>query len=151
MSAIGNASEFRSTLLSAAWHKPGQGRWARGLTFGAIAAIALYGGFEWWKYFSAAGSVNRIVFPLVVVAAVLWIAYRLVNYPRFADFLITTEAEMNKVSWPSWRDVKTATFVVLALAGLLAAFLFGVDWMWQKFLVLIRVLQYAGIVQGDNS
>ena len=31
----------------------------------------------------------------------VWLGYRLVNIPRFADFLIAVEAEMNKVSWPS--------------------------------------------------
>ncbi len=31
----------------------------------------------------------------------LWLCFRLVNMPRFADFLIAVEAEMNKVSWPT--------------------------------------------------
>ena len=33
----------------------------------------------------------------------LWAAYRVVNLPAFADFLIAVEAEMNKVSWPRER------------------------------------------------
>lgn len=28
----------------------------------------------------------------------IWFGYRLVNWPRFADFLISVEAELNKVS-----------------------------------------------------
>src|SRR2546430_6963945 len=38
-----------------------------------------------------------ITLPLLLAAASLWLAYRVVNYPTFADFLIATEAEMNKV------------------------------------------------------
>ena len=36
-------------------------------------------------------------FPSVLLAAFVWAAYRLVNLPSFADFLIAVEAEMNKV------------------------------------------------------
>ena len=35
-----------------------------------------------------------------LLMAGLWIGYRVVNLPSFADFLIAVEAEMNKVSWP---------------------------------------------------
>src|SRR5262249_57141861 len=34
--------------------------------------------------------------PLILIAAGLWFSWRAVNYPVFADFLIATEAEMNK-------------------------------------------------------
>ncbi len=33
----------------------------------------------------------------------LWLAWRVVNVPSFADFLIATEAELNKVSWTTRR------------------------------------------------
>ena len=42
-----------------------------------------------------------------------WLIFRLVQYPPFADFLIATEAEMNKVSWTSRDDLNRATTVVL--------------------------------------
>ncbi len=150
MALVGSAGDFRSTVLSVAGYKPGQGKWARGLTFAAIAAIALYGWWGWRGFAINYTAVGRYLVPSLVVAAGLWLAYRLVHYPRFADFLIATEAEMNKVSWPSWRDVRTATIVVLALAALLAAFLFGVDWLWQRILLLINVLQYATRALGDG-
>ncbi|MEM7313781.1 MAG: preprotein translocase subunit SecE [Planctomycetota bacterium] len=69
----------------------------------------------------------------VVLAAGLWLSYRAVNFPKFADFLIAVEAEMNKVSWPTRGDLVRSSlvvlFVILAMAGLL--FLFDVIW---KFL-----------------
>ena len=43
----------------------------------------------------------RIAGPFFLMALTLWVAYRAVNLPMFAEFLIATEAEMNKVSWSS--------------------------------------------------
>ena len=42
-----------------------------------------------------------------------WVAYRIVNVPKFADFLIAVEAEMNKVSWPSRDELIRSSAVVI--------------------------------------
>ena len=47
--------------------------------------------------------------------------------PRFADFLISVEAEMNKVSWPSRGELYRASLVVIVVIFLLVAILFGYD------------------------
>jgi preprotein translocase SecE subunit len=72
--------------------------------------------------------------PLVLIAATLWFAWRLVNYPVFADFLIATEAEINKVSWTSRRALVRDTIVVLTTLILLTLFLFVVDMFWNTLL-----------------
>ena len=59
-----------------------------------------------------------------------WVIFRLVQFPPFVEFLIATEAEMNKVSWTSKDDLYRATTVVLTTVLLMAVFLFGVDWLW---------------------
>ena len=50
----------------------------------------------------------------------------IINYPKFADFLISVEAEMNKVSWPGrselWRASVVVIVVIFFLAGLLYAY-----------------------------
>ncbi|MFN9753618.1 MAG: preprotein translocase subunit SecE, partial [Planctomycetota bacterium] len=83
--------------------------------------------------------------PLVLVALVLlglWVAFRVVNVPRFADFLISVEAEMNKVSWPSktelWRATAVVIFVIFALSFIL--FLFDAIWSYLFKLLNIRYL-----------
>src|SRR5262249_44237786 len=50
---------------------------------------------------------------IVLGAATIWLAYRLVNFPKFADFLIATEAEMSKVTWMTKRRLIQDTIVVL--------------------------------------
>jgi preprotein translocase SecE subunit len=72
--------------------------------------------------------------PLILGALGLWFAYRLVNYPTFADFLIATEAEMNKVSWTPRKRLIQDTLVVLTTVLILTLFLFVVDMFWGWFL-----------------
>ena len=69
--------------------------------------------------------------PLLMLAVSLWLAWRIVNMPTFADFLIATEAEMNKVSWTTQRRLIQDTIVVLVTVVLMALFLFGMDYTWK--------------------
>jgi preprotein translocase SecE subunit len=84
-----------------------------------------------------------ITLPLVLAAASLWLAYRVVNLPVFADFLIATEAELNKVSWTTRRRLVQDTIVVLTTVVLLTCFLFVVDQAWAFMLTRVGVLQLA--------
>ena len=62
--------------------------------------------------------------PLLLLALSLWGAWRVVNFPPFADFLIATEAELNKVSWTTRPRLIQDTIVVLVTVFLMAMFLF---------------------------
>lgn len=72
--------------------------------------------------------------PLLLLAAGLWLAWRIVNVPAFADFLIATEAEMNKVSWTTQRRLVQDTIVVLVTVVLMAFFLAFCDLSWKSVL-----------------
>lgn len=61
----------------------------------------------------------------------IWFGYRLVNWPKFADFLISVEAELNKVSWPTQRELVRASIVVIFTILFLSAILFVYDLVWQ--------------------
>jgi preprotein translocase SecE subunit len=76
----------------------------------------------------------RFTLPLLLAVASVWLAFRVVNYPVFADFLIQTEAEMNKVSWTSRKRLVQDTIVVLVTVILLTVFLFFVDIVWFRLL-----------------
>ena len=68
--------------------------------------------------------------PVLLAALVFWFAWRAVNMPTFADFLVATEAEMNKVSWSSRKRLVQDTIVVLVTCVILTAFLLIVDLFW---------------------
>jgi preprotein translocase SecE subunit len=72
----------------------------------------------------------RYTVPLILLALTLWIAFRAVNLPTFAEFLIATEAEMNKVSWSSRKRLAQDTLVVLITTFLMTLFLLVVDLFW---------------------
>jgi preprotein translocase SecE subunit len=72
----------------------------------------------------------KYAIPLLLMGLTLWVAWRAVNVPTFAEFLIATEAEMNKVSWTPKRRLAQDTVVVLTTTLLLALFLLVVDLFW---------------------
>ena len=81
--------------------------------------------------------------PILLVVAGLWLAYRVVNIPVFADFLVATEAEINKVSWASRKSLVQDTIVVLVTVFLFTVFLLVVDvaWGWLLSNRWVNVLQ----------
>jgi preprotein translocase SecE subunit len=83
----------------------------------------------------------RFSLPLLLAALALWFSYRVVHWPAFADFLIATEAELNKVSWTSRKRLVQDTIVVLTTVILLTLFLFVVDILWGFLLTRVGVLQ----------
>jgi preprotein translocase SecE subunit len=72
----------------------------------------------------------RYTAPLLLIALGLWFAWRVVHYPTFADFLIATEAELNKVSWVTRKRLVQDTVVVLVFLAIFTVFLLVVDSLW---------------------
>jgi preprotein translocase subunit SecE len=154
MAGISDNSTARGSLwgelLSASVYKRNQGRIARQLTFAALAAVI---GIGIWRLTQLVGvlyggsaamggedfGVVRFVLPAVLLAVGLWVAYRAVNVPWFADFLIAVEAEMAKVSWPTGDEVFRSSVVIIFLIFALAAILAGYDLFW--WFVLRSVLR----------
>jgi preprotein translocase SecE subunit len=91
---------------------------------------------------------TKFTLPLLISALALWFAWRVVNVPMFADFLIATEAELNKVSWTTRRRLVQDTIVVLVTVLLTAIFLFAADAIWSASLKWIGVLKSG---KADSS
>ena len=72
---------------------------------------------------------GQYVVPLASLAVGLWLSFRIINIPRFADFLISVEAEMNKVQWPGRSELWRASVVVIVVIFFLAAMLFMYDFV----------------------
>jgi preprotein translocase SecE subunit len=89
----------------------------------------------------------QFTIPLLMLAAGLWLAWRIVNVPAFADFLIATEAEMNKVSWTTQRRLIQDTIVVLVTVVLMAFYLFSMDVVWKSVLSW----KYIGVLKLSSE
>jgi len=48
---------------------------------------------------------------------------------KIIAFLTDTVKEMKKVTWPSRDELRESTMIVLVVCGVIAAFIFGVDWV----------------------
>ena len=81
---------------------------------------------------------GQIIAAVFVIGSVIGIAY-LVNSRKCVDFLIETEAELAKVSWPSRKEFLGATAVVLFTMFFLALYLFILDLILSKLLKLIAL------------
>ena len=134
---------YWSELLRAGLYKPNQGRVVRQLTFVGATILTLLSVYQiahmdlWrWLFGMMGGDTLRDGshwFMMILLGFVgVWVCFRTVNYPKFADFLIAVEAEMNKVSWPTkselWKASLVVIFVIFAMAALL--FLFDIVWTY---------------------
>jgi preprotein translocase subunit SecE len=113
-------------------YKRSQGRMARQATFGALALIVSVGAWRLYEFFSTSDSdLTRYFLPLVVLLVGLWTSFRLVHMPSFAEFLISVENEMAKVSWPARGELFRASVVVMLVIFVMAFLLYGFDIMWE--------------------
>ena len=135
---------FFQELLHTGIYKRSQGRITRQVTWAAMAVSVALGFWQLSTTMIEEWGSDRVVgmvVPTVLAAMGCWIAYRLVNFPRFADFLIAVEAEMNKVSWPTRGELVRSPLVVLFTIFALAAVLFGFDAVWTAiFRDVLRIL-----------
>ena len=109
------------------WYKPNQGRQVR-LT--AIVAVVLFGLLAAVEVYVALGGYDlkvKLAAPEAVLAGVTVSGLYVLNRPRVADFLIDTQAELAKVSWPSRQQVLGSTWAVLLVVMLLGLYLLGLD------------------------
>jgi preprotein translocase subunit SecE len=135
---------FLLNFLRADLYKPIQGWYARIYTAAGFGLIALAGV---WRIHEASVEYSlgwRLGLPVIFALVFGWIVFRIIQFPPFAEFLIATEAEMNKVSWTSKDDLFRATTVVLSTVVVMAVFLYFVDTLWTFVLRLIGVLQFGG-------
>jgi preprotein translocase subunit SecE len=128
-------------LFQAGVYKRSQGRVARQATFAAMAITFALAAWRLYVTFGPSMSASLAYGLSGGLAAVgLWVSFRVVNMPRFADFLIAVEAEMNKVSWPSRTELIRSSMVVIFVIFALSIILFGFDLTWGFLFEKIGVL-----------
>ena len=144
--AKAETGSFRQELFQFGLYKRNQGRIARQVTFAAMAMIIGLGVYElkgvleqndsfaWLLRLAGLArsqALLALLVPIGIFCVGLWLSYRIVNWPKFADFLIAVEAEMNKVYWPSRGVLFRSSMVVLFVIFFLAMLLFVYDTIWK--------------------
>ena len=120
-------------------YKKGQGITARWLAAGILLALGVFGCFSLQDWLSgdawARRSINLAVISIrvsVLVSAgaflvLACVAGLVVNHKRLVDYLINSEAELRKVSWPTRPELKRQTIVVIISMMFFGAFLWIAD------------------------
>jgi preprotein translocase subunit SecE len=141
-------AELIAGMFKASRYKRSQGKMARQVTLTAMAVVVAVGA---WKLSSmgqtyvtqedsaAAKAVKEYVMPLAVLAMGWWASFRMMNLPKFADFLISVEAEMNKVSWPDRSELWRASLVVIIVIFFLATLLFTYDFLLDRLMSIVGI------------
>ncbi len=128
-------------LFAAGVYKRNQGRMVRQVTCLSIWLVVAVAAWRCHALFllpQLGGWLSYLV--AVGLGAIgIWFGYRLVNWPRFADFLISVEAELNKVSWPTQKELVRASIVVIFTILFLSAILFIYDLVWQFVFTAIGI------------
>jgi preprotein translocase subunit SecE len=114
-----------------ALYKKGQGKWMRWGTVAAMGTAVIVGALWLTTYQLPKYDLNE---PYVLAGAALlwiglgaWLTFWMVNSPKMAEFLIATESEMRKVSWPKRGEVINSTKVIIVITLVLGALLWLVD------------------------
>lgn len=141
--AVGNP--LVTELFQSGVYKKNQGRMVRQVTFFSLLAAIALGCWRLSATLAGNSPVYTLWLPLVLLAVGGWLAFRAINIPRFADFLIAVEAEMNKVSWPSRGELFRSSVVVIVVIFGLAAILLAYDIFWKS------VLKFLGIVSSGGG
>jgi preprotein translocase subunit SecE len=141
MANINQAPSFMSELGSLSLYKRNQGKLTRQLTLVAIIGVTLCGCYSLYQsWLLDADRPIQIGVPVAIAAVLSWLGFRAVNYAPFAEFLIAVQAEVSKVNWPSWTELKRATIVVVCTMAFLGFILFVYDIVWFWLLSLFGVL-----------
>lgn len=109
-------------------YKRGQGYYTR--LYSALVAFAIVAAGCYSLYRQLQGSGNLWVqafVPAGVCAGFSWLIYWIVNKPNIADFMISAEGEIKKVSWSSRKEITTSTMVVIFVVAMMACMLFLAD------------------------
>ena len=131
---------FFQELLTTGLYTRNQGRLVRQITCLTVWVFVAVAAWRFHQFFLARnvarwlGEERQAISYLLAVilgAAGAWIGYRLVNWPKFADFLISVEAELNKVSWPTQKELIKAAIVVIFTILFMSAILFLYDALWR--------------------
>ncbi|NLF70427.1 MAG: preprotein translocase subunit SecE [Candidatus Anammoximicrobium sp.] len=138
---VGSAVMWFGELFQVGVYKRSQGKIARQVTFAALAIGFALAAWRLSLHRIWLSSNVALVLSAILLVGGMWISFRIVNMPRFADFLIAVEAEMNKVSWPSKAELIRSSLVVIFVLFFLAVVLFGFDLVWGFLFENIGILK----------
>jgi len=122
-------------------YKRGQGKYTRLCSAFGIAVITALGCIQLYNKLQVvdwglkprdAMWVNTMV-PAALLVGLGFLIFWLVNKRVVADFMISAEGEMKKVSWSSRAEIAVSTFIVIVVVIFMAVLLWITDLSFELF------------------
>ena len=131
-------------------YKKGQGVLVRRVAFWGLAVLILWGGqalytfsintFDFMKILiledgpgytlpvlNQKFNVAFVICWAITIAALVGV-HAALNRQRSADFLVDTDSELKKVTWPTWKEGWNSSIIVIVFVAFLTVFLVASDW-----------------------
>ena len=129
-------------------YKEGQGKWARVLVVSAIALGSVYAvvslhdilpsrGLSTFPVLNFTYDYRYLIEGPILIGALAFAVW-LFNHPPAADFLIDTETELRKVTWPSRKEEVNNSIVVVVTVVIIGVFIL----CWDLALSFIQKFVY---------
>ncbi|MGE0396230.1 MAG: preprotein translocase subunit SecE [Kofleriaceae bacterium] len=105
-----------------------------------VGAVLMFYLFQWsidwiWGYFGSPPSEVRV--SLFAAAAATLIAVVMYRSDRIYTLANEVASELKKVTWPTAKEVRTATIVVIVMAVISAIILGVFDFVWSNLTELV--------------
>jgi preprotein translocase subunit SecE len=133
------------------FYKKEQGYYTRMGTALGLGILTALGCWSLYNKLEGITSLNENVkvwvqagIPAVLFLVLCWAIFKVLNTPKYADFMIATEGEMKKVSWSSRKEIITSTKVVIWTVVVMSLLLVAVDFGFQFLFREIGVLKTLG-------
>lgn len=114
-------------------YKRGQGKNTRLWSALTAAAIVGIGCLQLYKKLAGTELDEWVVYfvPAGLFAGLGYLIFWLSNKPSLADFMISAEGELKKVSWSSRQEIIVSTVIVIAVVIFMASLLGATDLMFR--------------------
>lgn len=106
-----------------------------------VAVALLVAGLVGFYYFAEHSTLLRVIGLLLALGASLVTALQTDKGKTLWDFMREARTEVRKVVWPTRKETTQTTLIVMAVAGLVAVLMWGLD---SILTVLVRILLGQG-------
>ena len=121
-------------------YKRGQGYYTRLYSALVLFVIVAIGCYVLHGKLKGTDVLIETLVPACVCVVFASLIYWLVNRPTIADFMISAEGEVKKVSWSSRREIAVSTVIVICVVFSMAAMLWATDMLFRSlFMYVFRI------------
>jgi preprotein translocase subunit SecE len=119
-------------------YKRGQGYYTRLWSGLVVFAIAAGGCYVLWRKLTVLDNMwVKTLVPVGLCVAFGLLIFWLLNRRGAADFMISAEGEIKKVSWSSRREITVSTMIVICVVVLMAVMLFAADMTFKSLFMYV--------------